>query len=90
MGGSQRGCVVLAAAVTFAASALTCQPASIAAATDSGSHGSAGEKPAFGPSSLDFEIVYFVTSPDYVVFMDTQQRVNLEVLRQLEKVIDNP
>jgi small-conductance mechanosensitive channel len=38
---------------------------------------------AFGPSSLDFEIVYFVTSPDYLVFMDTQQRVNLEVLRQL-------
>ena len=38
---------------------------------------------AFGPSSLDFELVYFVTSPDYQVFMDTQQRVNLEILRQL-------
>ena len=38
---------------------------------------------SFGPSSLDFEVVYFVTSPDYVVFMDTQQRVNLEILRQL-------
>lgn len=38
---------------------------------------------SFGPSSLDFEVVYFVTSADYVVFMDTQERVNLEILRQL-------
>ena len=38
---------------------------------------------AFGPSSLDFELVYFVTSPDYTIFMDIQQLVNLEILRQL-------
>jgi small-conductance mechanosensitive channel len=38
---------------------------------------------SFGASSLDFEIVYFVTTPEYLVFMDTQQRVNLEILRQL-------
>ena len=38
---------------------------------------------AFGASSLDVEVVYFVTSPEYLVFMDIQQRVNLEILRQL-------
>ena len=38
---------------------------------------------SFGPSSLDVEVVYFVRSPEYVVYMDTQQRVNLEILRQL-------
>lgn len=37
----------------------------------------------FGPSSLDFEVVYFVRSPEYLVYMDTQQRINLEILRQL-------
>lgn len=35
---------------------------------------------AFGPSSLDFEVVYFVLSPDYDRFMDAQQAVNLGVL----------
>jgi small-conductance mechanosensitive channel len=38
---------------------------------------------SFGPSSLDFELVYFVTSPDYMIFMDIQQLVNLAILRQL-------
>ncbi len=32
---------------------------------------------SFGPSSLDFEIVFFVLSPDYNVFMDVQQGINL-------------
>jgi small-conductance mechanosensitive channel len=36
----------------------------------------------FGPSSLDVEVVYFVKSPDYLVFMDLQQRINLEILQQ--------
>ena len=40
----------------------------------------------FGQSSLDFEIVYFVGSPEYIVFMDTQQRVCLEILRQLNEL----
>jgi small-conductance mechanosensitive channel len=35
---------------------------------------------AFGPSSLDFETVYFVKDPDYTVYMDTHQAVNLEIL----------
>ena len=38
----------------------------------------------FGESSLDFEAVYFVASPDYIVYMDTQQAVNLELMRQFE------
>ena len=37
----------------------------------------------FGPSSLDFEVVYFITTPEYRVYMDTQQRINIEILRQL-------
>jgi small-conductance mechanosensitive channel len=38
---------------------------------------------SFGPSSLDFEVVYFITTPEYKVYMDTQQRINIEILRQL-------
>jgi small-conductance mechanosensitive channel len=37
----------------------------------------------FGASSLDFEVVYFVTVPEYNVYMDIQQRINLELLRRL-------
>jgi small-conductance mechanosensitive channel len=37
----------------------------------------------FGQSSLDFELIYFVTVADYLVFMDIQQRFNLELLRRL-------
>jgi small-conductance mechanosensitive channel len=38
----------------------------------------------YGTFSLDFETVYFVTSPDYTLFMDTQQAINLAILRALE------
>jgi small-conductance mechanosensitive channel len=41
---------------------------------------------AMGQSSLDFEIVYFVSSPEYVFMMDTQQRVCLDILRHLEEL----
>jgi len=34
-----------------------------------------------GPATLEFELVYWVTSPDYGHYMDVQQRVNLAVLR---------
>lgn len=40
---------------------------------------------AFGPSSLDFEIVYYVLSRDYNVYMDIQQRLNLAILELFEK-----
>jgi small-conductance mechanosensitive channel len=34
---------------------------------------------SFGPSSLDFETVYHMLVPDYDVFMDTQQAINLRL-----------
>jgi len=33
----------------------------------------------FGDSSLNFEFVYFINTPDYVRFMDTQQTINLKI-----------
>lgn len=43
----------------------------------------------FGESSLDFELVYFVGNPDYANFMDTQQAVNIAILRAFnERNID--
>lgn len=35
---------------------------------------------AFGPSSLDFEIVYFVQVPDFVTAADIQQAINLAIV----------
>ena len=35
----------------------------------------------YGDFSLNFEVVYFVNGPDYNVYMDIQQRINLELLR---------
>ncbi|MGC9394819.1 MAG: mechanosensitive ion channel family protein [Anaerolineae bacterium] len=39
----------------------------------------------FGNYTLDFEVVYFVSSPDYTLFMDTQQAINLEIYRRFEE-----
>jgi small-conductance mechanosensitive channel len=39
----------------------------------------------FADSSLRFETVYFVLAPEYVKFADTQQRVNLEILRRFNE-----
>lgn len=39
----------------------------------------------FGPSSLDFEAVYKVLSPDFKLHMDRQQAILLELLRALER-----
>jgi small-conductance mechanosensitive channel len=36
---------------------------------------------SFGDSSYDFEVVYYVLSPDYNVFMDIQQTINLAMVR---------
>ncbi len=40
---------------------------------------------AFGDFSLNFETVYFVTAPDYEVYMDVQQAINLGLFRRFEK-----
>jgi small-conductance mechanosensitive channel len=36
----------------------------------------------FGDSSFDIETVYFVLDPDYAVYMDIQQAINFEIIRQ--------
>jgi len=38
----------------------------------------------FGDSSLDFEAVFWMKSPDYNTYMDTQQAINLALLRSFE------
>jgi len=38
-----------------------------------------------GPSSLDFEAVYWVLTPDYTIFMDRQQAIGLGLLRAFER-----
>lgn len=35
----------------------------------------------YGDSSLNFEVVYFVTDPDYNIYMDVQEAINLEIFR---------
>ena len=39
---------------------------------------------AFGESSLDFEVVFWVRSADYNLYMDVQQAVNLALMRELD------
>jgi small-conductance mechanosensitive channel len=36
----------------------------------------------FGAFSLDFEAVYYVREPDYNVYMDAQQAINLQLVRE--------
>lgn len=40
---------------------------------------------AFGDFSLNFELVYYVESPDYNVYMDTQQEINFKIREAFEK-----
>ncbi|MGA9341506.1 MAG: mechanosensitive ion channel family protein [Rhodanobacteraceae bacterium] len=40
----------------------------------------------FGDSSLDFEVVYTVQDPDYTLYMDIQQQINLELMTRLEAI----
>lgn len=37
---------------------------------------------AFGGSSLDFEVVFWMLDPDYGLYMDAQQAINLALLRR--------
>jgi small-conductance mechanosensitive channel len=39
-----------------------------------------------GPSSMNFEVVYWVESPDYIRFMDIQQEIYLQVLERLAEM----
>jgi len=40
---------------------------------------------AFGPYSLDFEVVYYVTVPDYAAYMDAQQAINFRIHERFEE-----
>lgn len=40
---------------------------------------------SFGESSLDYEVVYYVKSNDFRTYMDVQQEINLEIMRQFQK-----
>ena len=39
----------------------------------------------FGPSSLDLELVYHIDTRDFQIAMDSQQQINLEILRKFEE-----
>lgn len=39
----------------------------------------------YGDFALIFEVVYFVQSPDYNVYMDVQQAINLDLYRQFQQ-----
>lgn len=39
---------------------------------------------AFGSSSLDFEVVYFVLDPSFNLYMDIQQSINLMLMREFK------
>jgi small-conductance mechanosensitive channel len=39
----------------------------------------------YGDSSLNFEVVYFVNDPDYNIYMDVQETINLEIFRRFQE-----
>ncbi|MBN8713861.1 MAG: mechanosensitive ion channel family protein [Xanthomonadales bacterium] len=43
-----------------------------------------GHLTRFGEYGYDFEFVYYVLSPDYTLYCDIQQRVNLQIMELLE------
>lgn len=40
---------------------------------------------SFGDFSLNFEVVYYVLSPDYNKYMDIQQRINIQIFEVFDK-----
>lgn len=40
----------------------------------------------FGDGSLDFETVFWMTTPDYNTYMDVQQQLNLDLLREFGRL----
>lgn len=41
---------------------------------------------SFGESSYDFEVVYYINTPDYNAYMDTQQAINLAMCRAFKEM----
>ena len=40
---------------------------------------------SLGDYALDYEVVYFVLNADYALYMDIQQAINLEIIKQFEE-----
>ena len=40
---------------------------------------------SYGPSSLDYEVVYYVSSNDYLTYMDIQEKINLALIEEFKK-----
>ncbi len=40
----------------------------------------------FGDSRLNFEVVYWMKTSDYTAYMDTQQAINLGLVRECERI----
>jgi small-conductance mechanosensitive channel len=40
----------------------------------------------FGDSAYTFEVVYYVLAPEYELYMDCQQNINLELCRAFEEI----
>jgi small-conductance mechanosensitive channel len=40
---------------------------------------------SFGNSSLDFEVVYYILTPDYNLYMDKQQAINMSIFESFER-----
>ncbi len=40
---------------------------------------------SFGDFSLVYEVAYYMNVPDYRAYMDTQQQINLELMKALQK-----
>lgn len=43
----------------------------------------------FGDSSLNFEIVFLVLNPDYHLYMDIQQQINLGMVKRCDQEVSN-
>lgn len=41
---------------------------------------------SFGESSFDFEVVYYINTPDFNAYMDAQQKINLGLCRGFQKM----
>lgn len=39
----------------------------------------------YGDSSLNYEVVYYVTDPDFNMYMDIQEAINLEIFRRFQE-----
>jgi small-conductance mechanosensitive channel len=40
---------------------------------------------SYGPYSLDFEVVYWVQDPDYTLYMNIQQAINLDIFQRFQQ-----